>query len=301
MNGPLSSIVGLMPSFQRAGVSLDTLGSLGLSLADASRTEETTADLPRAAHVSGIELRGLTFAYQAEHDDRRFRIGPLDLTFAPGELTFITGGNGSGKSSFARLLTGLYEPEAGLVLLNGQRVIAETRDHYRQHFSAVFADAFLFDELFGLLSPNLQERVATYLDELQLTTKVTVRDGRFSTTKLSQGQRKRLALLTALIEDRPICLFDEWASDQEPAFKEIFYRRILPELKARGKTVLVITHDTQYSDVADRLLRFDDGLVVEDVRQRPQPLFSADDRNRAAARLDRDVAADPRASVVSVA
>jgi putative ATP-binding cassette transporter len=69
-------------------------------------------------------------------------------------------------------------------------------------------------------------------------------------------------LLTAYIEDRPIYVFDEWAADQDPFFKRVFYYNFLPELKARGKAVLVISHDDRYYNVADRIIRLDCGSVV---------------------------------------
>jgi putative ATP-binding cassette transporter len=93
-----------------------------------------------------------------------------------------------------------------------------------------------------------------------------VRDGVLSTVDLSQGQRKRLALMTAYLEDRPIYLFDEWAADQDPVFKEVFYLALLPELKARGKTVIVISHDDHYFHVADRILKLDYGKIESDVQ-----------------------------------
>jgi putative ATP-binding cassette transporter len=186
-----------------------------------------------------------------------FVCGPVDLSFKPAELVFLVGGNGSGKTTLAKLLTGLYVPEAGEVRLNGTVVTGETREHYRQLFATVFADFYLFDSLLGLHVPELDEQARHYLTQLQLDHKVQVKDRKFSTTELSQGQRKRLALLTAYLEDRPFYIFDEWAADQDPHFKEIFYLQLLPELKAKGKTVLVISHDERYYHIADRVVRLD--------------------------------------------
>jgi putative ATP-binding cassette transporter len=264
MNGPISFIVGTLPAFERAAVSVGKIESLGLSLATGRPSDMLGPDVPPVRSFSSIVAVGVTYVYHQDDEDRAFTLGPIDLTLYPGELTFIIGGNGSGKSSFARLVTGLYAPESGTILFNGHAVSDDNRDHYRQHFSVVFSDYYLFDQLFGLMSDDVSERAATYLSELRLTGKVKVVDGKFSTTNLSQGQRKRLALLTAFIEDRHIYLFDEWAADQDPAFKEVFYRHILPELKARGKTVLVISHDEHFYDVADRILKFEDGQLVED-------------------------------------
>jgi putative ATP-binding cassette transporter len=126
----------------------------------------------------------------------------------------------------------------------------------------VFSDFFLFDSLLGLEVPEGDARPEEYLERLLLHHKVKIEGGTLSTLDLSQGQRKRLALLTAYLEDRPIYLFDEWAADQDPEFKEVFYRHLLPDLKARGKTVVVISHDDRYYDAGDRLVRLDSGGLV---------------------------------------
>jgi putative ATP-binding cassette transporter len=268
VNGPISFIVGAFPSFQRASVSLAKIESVGLSLAGAGRSdvdaEVTDRDSVKEGPFRNIEVVGLQYAYKGDEGDRTFMLGPLDLRFDRGELTFIIGGNGSGKSSFARLLTGLYVPDAGSIRINGVPVTDENRDLYRQRFSTVFSDYFLFDKLFGLVSEDLSNKVSEYLRGLRLSSKVKLIDGRFSTIDLSQGQRKRLALVTAFVEDRDIYLFDEWAADQDPSFKEVFYYEILPELRVKGKTVLVISHDDHYYHVADRIIKFEDGVVVED-------------------------------------
>ena len=171
--------------------------------------------------------------------------------------------NGSGKSPLAKIITGLYVPEAGEIRLDGEPITNKNRDNYRQLFSAVFGDFYLFDNLLGLKNANLDAQATEYLELLHLNHKVKVSNGVLSTTSVSQGQRKRLALLTAYLEDRPFYLFDEWASDQDPLFKNVFYTQLLPDLRARGKTVLVITHDDKYFDLADRIVKLDCGRIVE--------------------------------------
>jgi putative ATP-binding cassette transporter len=213
-----------------------------------------------------IDLVAVTHRYRCEADDVNFTLGPLDLTLPPGELVFLIGGNGSGKTTLAMMLLGLYVPESGQILLDGQPVNDANREHYRQHFSAVFSDFFLFDKLLGLSDSGLDEQARVYLDRLKLSHAVRTHDGVFSTVRLSQGQRKRLALLTAYLEDRQVYVFDEWAADQDPVFKNIFYTELLPKLKARGKTVVVITHDDQYFRLADRCIKLDYGQIIHDPR-----------------------------------
>ncbi len=258
---PMDNLVNNLPVLSKAGIALQKIESLGLSLASQSETLTVPAPVQRNWHK--LELDGVSRAYHREGEDHNFTLGPVDLDFRPGELVFIVGGNGSGKSTLAKLLTGLYLPEAGEIRLDGIPITAENREWYRQHFSVVFADFYLFDRLLGMDDPNLDQRAKSYLEKLQLTHKVNVIDGYLSTTALSQGQRKRLTLLTAYLEDRPIYLFDEWAADQDPTFKALFYNQFLTELRDRGKTVLVISHDDQYFPVADRVIKLDYGKVVE--------------------------------------
>jgi putative ATP-binding cassette transporter len=262
--GPVESILGIFPTLGRANVSLKKTESLGLSL-KARATEHvfgSRPDIPLS--WSRLEMIGMTHRYHREDEDGDFALGPVDLVLHPGELVFMIGGNGSGKTTFAKLLSGLYIPDDGEIRLNNVVVNDENREYYRQHFSAVFSDIYLFDRLFGLAVPQLDVQVREYLGQFQLQHKVQVKNGKLSTTDLSHGQRKRLALLAACLEDRLIYIFDEWAADQDPLFKEIFYYQLLPGLKARGKTALVISHDDRYYHVADRIIKLDYGKTVYD-------------------------------------
>jgi putative pyoverdin transport system ATP-binding/permease protein len=261
---PLDVILQMIPSFNRASVSLNKIQQLGLSLAPADERESAEPASSNGDWRS-LQLAGVTHVYRHEQDDGDFTLGPIELTFRPGELVFVVGGNGSGKTTLAKLILGLYRPESGEILLDGQTIDEGNRDQYQQLFTAVFSDFFLFDTLLGLEGKQeLDEEARRYLALLHLDRKVRVHDGVLSTTDLSQGQRKRLALLTAYLEDRSIFLFDEWAADQDPYFKEIFYLELLPQLCARGKTILVISHDDRYYSVADRIIKLDYGSVVYD-------------------------------------
>jgi putative ATP-binding cassette transporter len=264
MMSPLESILNSLPALGGASVAVQRFEELGLSLA--KEPAEPEARQPAPVSWQRLEVVGLSHSYRDEIDGPTFSLGPIDLAFEPGTLVFLVGGNGSGKTTLAKLLLGLYAPDAGEVRLDGVSVTDATRDQYRQHFAVVFADFFLFDDLLGLASAGLDLQALRYLRDLQLDHKVQVEDGRLSTLALSQGQRKRLALLTAYLEDRPICLFDEWAADQDPAFKEFFYLQLLPRLKASGKLVVVISHDDHYYGVADRIIKLDAGRVEFDRR-----------------------------------
>jgi len=260
--GPLAGVLSSFSLFGRADVALRKVETLGVSLSEHSTElcpiDETEGEMA----FERLELKGVVHAYHTEQEDSEFVLGPIDLSFRPGELVFLVGGNGSGKSTLAKIITGLYLPEAGEIRLDGEIITHRNRDDYRQLCSVVFADFYLFENLMGLRSADLDTQAKDYLKQLHLNHKVKVTDGVLSTTAVSQGQRKRLALLTAYLEDRPFYLFDEWASDQDPYFKNIFYTQLLPELKARGKTVLVITHDDKYFDFADRIIKLDYGKII---------------------------------------
>jgi putative ATP-binding cassette transporter len=261
---PLQMIMNTLPKMGTAGVALRNVEELGLTLTPSSSEEDSPAALSTGQPWGELELRGVTHSYKREGEDSLFTLGPLDVTFRPGEMVFLTGGNGSGKTTLSKVILGLYQPEGGELRLNGETVTDDMLDYYRQHFSVVFADFFLFESFLGLNPDELDARARHYLAQLHLEHKVAVEDRKLSTTELSQGQRKRLALLTAYLEDRPIYLFDEWAADQDPHFKEIFYYQLLPDLKARGKTVIAITHDDRYYHVGDRVIKLDDGKIVYD-------------------------------------
>jgi putative ATP-binding cassette transporter len=269
---PMDNIVNNLPHLSRASVALQKIESLGLSLASrvdsaaVATIEASASTIPSAIASSWqrLELKGVTYPYQREEEDGGFTLGPINLTLEPRELVFIVGGNGSGKSTLAKLITGLYIPESGEIWLDGQPISQQNREGYRQYFSVVFSDFYLFERLMGLDNTNLDTQAQDYLKQLQLERKVKVEKGKLSTTALSQGQRKRLALLTAYLEDRPIYLFDEWAADQDPVFKEIFYTQFLPKLRDSGKTVIVISHDDHYFHLADRIVKLDYGKVEYD-------------------------------------
>lgn len=227
---PMDNIISALPIISKANIALQKIESLGLSLSDRAEISTPPPVIDRTWH--SLELQDVVYPYQAE-EDINFILGPINLKFQPGELVFIVGGNGSGKSTLAKLITGLYIPQSGKVLLDGQPIDSQNREWYRQHFSVIFSDFYLFERLLGLEQTDLDSLAKDYLSKLQLAHKVKVENGKLSTTALSQGQRKRLALLTAYLEDRPIYLFDEWAADQDPVFKEIFYTQFLLKLKGR--------------------------------------------------------------------
>jgi putative ATP-binding cassette transporter len=260
---PLTMLLNQIPALERAYLAAERIEELGFSL-NAEKPERLALSTSADAAWRRLDLVDVTHAYRQEGGNTDFQLGPINLTLHTGELIFLIGGNGSGKTTLVKLLMGLYEPESGEIRVDNKPVTMVERDDYRQRFSAVFYDFYLFERLFGIDAKDIDGESQKYLELLQLSQKLTVKNGTLSTIDLSQGQRKRVALLNAYLEDRPIYIFDEWAADQDPQFKRIFYYELVPELKNRGKTVIVISHDDRYYGLADRLIKLESGKVEYD-------------------------------------
>jgi putative ATP-binding cassette transporter len=261
MMGPLEAVLNTLGGWTRAAVAIERVKELGMLLPTPSFQSSAVS---KPLFWNKLELQNLTHTYHREDENTGYTLGPIDMTIRRGEMIFVTGGNGSGKTTFAKLISGLYAPQDGEILLDDHPITDETRDQYSQNFSIIFYDFYLFESLLGLQEAELDTKANEYLEKLKLNHKVKVKDGAFDTLELSQGQRKRLALLTAYLEDRPIYIFDEWAADQDPYFKQVFYFNLLPELKSKGKTVLVITHDDRYFHLADRIIKLTNGKIEYD-------------------------------------
>lgn len=258
MIGPLNILMNSFRTLYGARIAMGKLGELQLSL-----PVEGAATTPRALEpFQSLSMQEVCFTYDSPEEGRDgFTVGPLSLEIARGELIYFVGGNGSGKTTAAKLLTGLYDKRDGRVLVNG-REIAD-RDEYFQLFSAVFQDYYLFETLVPKGDRTIHDQeVAQLVERLRLTEKVTIHSGRISTTRLSYGQRKRLALLVAYFDNSDVYVFDEWAADQDPEFREFFYTELLFDLKRLGKTVIVVSHDERYFHLADKVVKFAGGTIA---------------------------------------
>jgi putative ATP-binding cassette transporter len=262
MFGAISGIVSSVPILAQANAAAGTIRDIEAALEQASRPALPAREPIRAFRE--IAFRDVIFQHHDAHDNATFAVGPVNLVLHAGETVFVTGGNGSGKTTLIRLLTGLYRPTTGTIEIDGRAVDEQNLAAYRDMFAAVFSDFYLFRRLFGLMDAT-QERIDALLHRLEIEDKTRVNDGVFETLDLSGGQRKRVALLVAILEDKPIVVLDEWAADQDPIFRKKFYEELLPELKRQGKTIIAITHDDHYFHVADRQLKMEYGRLVADV------------------------------------
>lgn len=262
--GACFALVQSIPILMNANAAADRIVRLEDMLRSTVSSETDEVVSPKSFDT--IEMRQIIFSYVDRHSDVAFHIGPIDFTLRSGELLFITGGNGSGKSTFLRVLAGLYHPESGEILLDGRRVNKATRDEYRELFSAIFYDYHLFRRLYGV--PDLDPgELARLLAKFRLEDKTGLINGEFRTLDLSGGQRRRLALIVSMLEDRPIMLLDEWTAEQDPEYRRKFYDELVPEMMRAGKTVVVITHDDRYLDelrLPGRRIHMEEGRIVEE-------------------------------------
>ena len=262
---PIAQLVSFGNHVNRLRVSLDRLRALDLADRNLFAARLSTVDPQSRFDYNAICLNEVLYQYP-ENDANKdfiFTMGPVSIELKAGQVTFITGGNGSGKSTLAKLLAGLYEPDSGTITIDGKVLGSEVPlASYSSDISMLFSDFFVFEQVLDHEGQPADDRdVAEYLATLQLTGKVTSTDGLLSSTDLSHGQRKRLALLQSYMENAKVCLFDELAADQDPDFKRYFYHKLLADLKAQNKIVIVISHDEHYFDVADQMLHFEDGKL----------------------------------------
>ncbi|WJV25072.1 MULTISPECIES: cyclic peptide export ABC transporter [Pseudomonas] len=266
MKGPLEHVVGYLPIVGKAKIAFARIRELSERFSSPEpHLLMDDSEAPQAV-VHSLELRGVSYSPPPVAGSEPFHLGPINLNIRQGDIVFIVGENGCGKTTLIKLLLGLYQPQSGEIRLNGEAVTDRLRDDYRQLFTTVFADYHLFDDLVQGNAGKSLDIATQYLDRLEIAHKVSIKDGAFTTTDLSTGQRKRLALINAWLEERPVLVFDEWAADQDPAFRRIFYTELLPDLKSLGKTIIVISHDDRYFDIADQLVRMKAGQVMSDLQ-----------------------------------
>jgi len=264
MVGPLTLIVGLIPFLAKCNESAKAIFDLEEAL-DNGTTEDSTDDEPvvriEPKGFKSLKLEASRFAYRNQEDEV-FVLGPLSFAIEAPQIVFVVGGNGSGKSTLLKVLAGLYRPEEGRVSVDGTTVTRGNIQSYREMFSTIFSDFHLFERLYGALG-TAETEVSDLLERMQLDRKVKFVDDKFTTLELSTGQRKRLALVVSLLDDKPIFIFDELAADQDPEFRKFLYEEVLPGLKSLGHTIIAASHDDRYFHVADKLIKMEYGKIEE--------------------------------------
>jgi len=254
---PVNGILSSIPSLMNLRIAWDRVQKFTQEIPENIDLSVIPKKLTEKEYV--LEAKNITYQYPIPEGEKEgFSVGPINLKIKSGEIFFIIGGNGSGKTTLAKMLTGLYESHSGQILLNNK---IHKGHELSEYFSSVFNPAYLFEKLYNINTNEKQEAIDKYLKVLNLDHKVQIVNGKYNTIHLSSGQRKRLALLQCYLEDSPIYLFDEWAADQDPEYRNFFYRSLLPEMRALGKIVIAITHDDHYFDVADKVVKLDRGEI----------------------------------------
>lgn len=258
--GPLSMVVSAFPMFVRANVAVENIYQLEHEIDLSSKVQQSTNI--QAPVFQSLEFEQVSFCYPQQGEGTAFGVGPLSFKLNKAETLFIVGGNGSGKSTLLKLLTGLYYPLSGNIYINNKPLEADDYVHYRELYSTIFTDFHLFDRLYGIEDIDYH-RVDEMLKTMGLSKKTTFKNNGFSNTDLSTGQKKRLAYIASVLEDKQIYIFDEWAADQDPEFRQYFYEVLLKDLKAKGKTVIAVSHDDRYFFAADKVIKLEYGQIID--------------------------------------
>jgi putative pyoverdin transport system ATP-binding/permease protein len=261
ISGPIEGLNGAIPFLVQVETSLLRVKEIE-NFFDSENEVEKTDLFPLELKWNSITFKDVFFSYNTDNN-RKFHIGPINVSLYKGETIFICGGNGSGKTTFMNLILSLYEPNKGKIYINEKYDINADKGRYRELFSVIFSDNYLFQKFYGYQDEVSNIDTEAIVSRVKLSDKVHIKNSEYSTIDLSSGQRKRLALISAFVEDKEIIVMDEFTADQDPMFREYFYNYILPELKSDGKTVIIITHDDRYFNHGDRLLKMEEGILTE--------------------------------------
>ncbi|QCU90733.1 type I secretion system permease/ATPase [Thiomicrorhabdus sediminis] len=264
---PISQTAGLLSQYHYAATAYDSLDNLM-----ALETERATdKDWISPNFVRGeIEFKNVNFRYSEEDE---YVLKDVSFKIQPGESIALLGRNGSGKSTIEKLILGLYEPESGSVMVDGINLKHFDPAVLRRHIGYMPQENTLF---FGTLKENITITNPFVSDEQIL--KVTKFCGLNSLLQthsaglelpvgeqgrlLSGGQKQAVALARALVGEPPILLFDEPTGSFDYACRKDFVQRV-PEI-AKGKTLLMITHNINLIQKASRVMVMDSGKVIAD-------------------------------------
>ena len=261
--GPLGSLISTLPYYEKVNLSVKNIFNLEKELDMKVNQNEIQPENENScfSNFKKIVIQNLYFEYAKGHQRDSFSVGPFNMELQRGETVFIIGGNGSGKTTMLKALTMLYKANSGSIYVDDRLVDDSNFHDYRELYTAIFNDFHLFEKLYGI--KNIQpEKVMELLKLMRIDGKTDFLDNGFTELNLSTGQKKRLALIVSFLEDKPVYIFDEWAADQDPQFKNYFYEELLEKLKAQGKTVIAVSHDDRYYGLADRIIKMDYGKIV---------------------------------------
>ena len=265
--GPLTQLSGLIQRYQQARLSMVTTNQM-MELPQERNADERP--LTRSQLRGGIEMRGLDFAYP---NQQVAALHGINLQIRAGEKIGIIGRSGSGKSSLAKLIVGLHQPDNGNLLVDGADVRQLDISELRHNIGYVPQDISLFS---GTLRDNLlsgaryidDERVLEVAELTGVNEFVRLHPQGYELQvgerghNLSGGQRQNVALARALLLDPPILLLDEPTSAMDNAGEERLKQRL--QAIMGEKTLLLVTHRASMLSLVDRLVIIDKGRIIAD-------------------------------------
>ena len=222
-----------------------------------------------------IRAEGLSFSYETENGDIP-ALKDLSVSIAPGEYVAVLGHNGSGKSTFAKLLNGILTPTGGKLFVAGEELTREDFDEealfrLRAKVGMVFQnpdnqivasvveeDVAFGPENLGVPYEEMHERVRRALAAVDMT-----EYAKHAPSRLSGGQKQRVAIVRALAMNPEVILFDEPTSALDPEMVgEVL--SLMKSLADEGMTMVIVTHEMGFArEVADRILFIDEGQIKE--------------------------------------
>ncbi|BAV05929.1 cyclic peptide transporter [Filimonas lacunae] len=264
--GPVAVVITQIKEFTLMRIAMNRIQEFNTLLHSASSGQlNHGSEMPVGEAFESIRFENVEYEYFDAKRKETFRLQPLNLEIRKGDSLFVTGGNGSGKSTFIQLLSGLYTPMSGTIYWNDIPVTPEHYAWYRNQLSCIFTDCYLPGENYdGFQLSRNNEQLMLLIEKMQLSDVIAIDEqhNRIS-NQLSKGQQKRLALIYLLLENKEVIVLDEWAAEQDPVFRGVFYKEIIPALKRDGKTVIAVTHDDQYFHCAEKVVRFDFGKISD--------------------------------------
>ncbi|MCJ8272343.1 MAG: cyclic peptide export ABC transporter [Psychrosphaera sp.] len=259
ITGPIAAILSLMQNLKMGEIALARINQIyTVDVVEQQSSKQINKDWQK------LTLKDIKYAYSSE--DFSFSIGKINLSLERGQTYFIVGGNGSGKSTLSKVISMHYLADEGTMSFDGQVVNDENRESARSRLFVIYSNYYLFHTIYNDINEETVALIDKYLKLFKLEGKTELIGNDFTTVDLSDGQRRRLALIVALAEDRDIYILDEWAADQDPQFKEMFYDFVLPDLKKKGKTIIAITPDARYFAYCDEVVKMENGKIVDTLR-----------------------------------
>jgi putative ATP-binding cassette transporter len=260
ISGPINNLINLQQTYTRFMVANRRIKNF---MKDFEIEEKTkNIDSPTYLSFQSLTFNNVLFKYSKDNETTSpFVLGPIDLEIQKGEVVFVVGGNGSGKSTFINVLTGLYKPIEGEIKLNGK-----STENFQNEIAAVFTNNHIFSQNYDQYVLEGNENYKSLLQLMEMDTIISDDKEESARRKFSKGQSKRMSLIFALLEEKPILVLDEWAADQDPHFRKYFYEVLISKIKKEGKTIIAVTHDDTYFHLADRIIKFDYGTIVKDLK-----------------------------------